>query len=623
MLDNAQPDFVEGFDEIAESQVPTIEFLHETEEERASKKKEAELKALEARGQGYIALGHSTDTNGVCFWLWSHPQKKVIMSSDSTLGKKLWLQSVAGVEYANAKWSIERFDKNGDSEGDFFNANLAAEEIITAAQGAGPWTPIGAVRGSGTWYDGPHSLIVNSRDGVYRICGDSIEPVTRCSAERRQIYIAAERGAIAESEASIDDVQSMIKTIAERWLWRRPSDGFLAAGWLLMQPYCAALDDGRAHLYVTGQTDAGKSYLERYFRDTIGGWGLHIEAGRESSVSGLRQLIKTDAITVLIDEVEPKAGASDVDREKLNSMIKGMLQMLRSSYSQSRSGSISAVKGTASGTAQVFDIRVSAMIAGMIEGDLEQADRNRFLRLALQKQPRDSNGNLINQPPEMPDEDFGPRLFRRMWSRWGRFTELRRQIMKLISYSEERMRMTLGGPIAALLIATDTNIDSASAVDLIEMINADYCGADAVDDARPDAETALERLLDLNLRVQREGASPIEMPLADVIARAIVEGGGNRGRGMGGDFGTALRAHGMTVKLETDTIWLFMADKHLEFERLTRPVGFPNLATLLRQTPGAEPTMRKGGRDTRVRVGAGGLRSGVWIKTSIDLATVK
>jgi hypothetical protein len=102
------------------------------------------------------------------------------------------------------------------------------------------------------------------------------------------------------------------------------------------------------------------------------------------------------------------------------------------------------------------------------------------LRFSLNQIPRDEKGHLP-PPPQTRDAEFGARLYRRMWSRWSRFNDLRKEIMGMINHDEERMRMTLAGPVAALILAIEETLEGEWATNLISMINNDYCGEEAVD----------------------------------------------------------------------------------------------------------------------------------------------
>ncbi len=110
-----------------------------------------------------------------------------------------------------------------------------------------------------------------------------------------------------------------------------------------------------------------------------------------------------------------------------------------------------------------------------------------------------------------------------------------------IPHPEERMRLTLASPLAAIVVAIGVPIENADKV--IAQIAIDYCGVGAVDDARTDQDVALDKLLAVVIEVGMERRS-----VAEAISLGLETGLGERGRGAGGPSGEELRLAGMTAK---------------------------------------------------------------------------
>lgn len=566
----------------------------------------------------YVPLGYTrSESGGQTSYFWSKLTNQICALSENQLKNKVSVFAVIGADYAKKAYSITIEKKNGASES-IFDFESVQETLLTEAQKAGVWNSDGRRRGAGVWYAGKDSLIVNAKNGVFKVSASGVEPVERCVESRQEIFEQAKRGTFSEVEASADDVRQLIETISKSWSWRSKSDGILSAGWVLLQAYVAALD-ARPMVYLNGESGCGKSYLQEYLSCLLGNWAIRVENGKDSSVAGVRQALASDAITAILDEIEPKAAASEHENANTNKVIRGLLQMFRGAYSQSRTGSFSAVKGTAAGHVQNFDVRTCAMLAGIAASELEQADKNRMLRVQMNKLERGENGQLLGNRPSLPESSLGASIFRCMWSRWGSYTTVRDALARKIEHNEERMRLTLASPLAAILTALDMSADSAYAVEMLALVNQSHAGSDALDDQQTDKEVLRSRLSQYLVAV--DGANGREqMPLASVIAAALRDGmGSGAGRGKNGGFaGKALINLGMKAKIgvsftqngtTTQAPLLFVSNDNVEVQKIGRSLGFPAVVQTLKMIPGAVPTTKT----TRERVGDAGKVSGVWV----------
>ena len=75
----------------------------------------------------------------------------------------------------------------------------------------------------------------------------------------------------------------------------------LLLGWVGHALMCGAFG-WRSHVWLTGETSAGKSTLQKLIRAILDEWGLYTEDASEASI---RQTLKDDTLPVMIDEAEP------------------------------------------------------------------------------------------------------------------------------------------------------------------------------------------------------------------------------------------------------------------------------------------------------------------------------
>ncbi len=566
--------------------------------------------------QGFIPLGYSSNSESTIYHIWSKYLNVVKSFTDSSLARKSAFYGNFGSEYCDEilgrDFVVQKADEKTGREEIVqrrFDLDIGQRAVVAACQASGRWSPDSSVRGAGVWSDAETGgLVINSADGLNLVrnvgTGEAIDRV-----RGRHIYESTDRGGWSDTFATHDEISNVMKLIESSWNWSNESDGILLAGWLFAQAYVGALK-ARPGIMLSGESGSGKSYLEEWLKKFVGMWGVRIEETRGTSLAGVSQLIKRDAVTLFLDEIEPKSGASVEEASRVNRTIDSIRQMLRAAYSRSDdSGSYGAVKGTANQEATAREVRVCAMLAAIAEHDAEQADRNRNLKIRLKRIEVGPDGKPIHRAPSMPVDSLGLKVFRLMWSRWGQFQTALDEIEQMIEHREPRMRLTLAVPIAAVAVATGRGDDKAWMKSAAAAISAEYGGAAANDDAPRDQDRALARLMVAALDV-----AGVRKSVGDTVAAALAAGLGQRGRGAGGPDADALRLAGLTARRNHDgTVSVFVATGHQGVEALGRQVGVVNLSSLLSSVDGAEKTSR----ENRVRLGAADKWAGVWVPTGI------
>lgn len=181
----------------------------------------------------------------------------------------------------------------------------AANAMMQTATSRGVFKQEDRVRGGGAWMD-EERLVLH--------CGDSLY----IDGERRSFddlkshytYVASAK-LLSPSEKALDNQESFqLRKICESVTWENPLSGALLAGWLVIAPICAALEY-RPHIYLTGESDSGKStVLHKIIKAVLGNFALRV--GGKTSEPSVREQMGYDARPLIFDEAEPSASIGAV-----------------------------------------------------------------------------------------------------------------------------------------------------------------------------------------------------------------------------------------------------------------------------------------------------------------------
>lgn len=432
---------------------------------------------------GYTALGYEGDA---CV-IWSNATLQLVRLTPGDLGKAASIMQAVGPSYALSEWP--KFSKEGDVT---LHMTAAQADLIRGCHRAGAWQD-SRERGGGVWLekiDSGDVLIVNAREGFFRATDSGLVALSHSDRfSGRHVYPSANRFSIGEQPEEnragseiADDLLGHLRL----WGWKQKSAPYLLAGWVCQQAYLGAIG-ARPSLTLIGESGAGKSVLAEHIGALLNGTAYRIEDGAGTTSAGMRQTIGKDAMTILLDEAEPSASQADVAQQRAATMRR-TLDMLRAAYSSSDGGNVrTTIKGSASGKAVDYSIRIAAMINAINRPDLDQADRNRFLLLEVVKEGR------ARQEPDASGLDLlGRELRAVMWTRWNTYNAIYEFLLSQEDVGEARLRKTWGGPVAALctlIYGEQWRQNEAAIVEMLKAVAAeqsDAAGSTAADDTDQD-----------------------------------------------------------------------------------------------------------------------------------------
>jgi putative DNA primase/helicase len=164
-----------------------------------------------------------------------------------------------------------------------------------------------SVRGAGAWID---------EGRVVLHCGDTLfvdgAYMDFSALSTKFTYTAAKRHAHPSREPLDNYHADMLRKICESATWENKLSGSLLAGWLVIAPICAALEY-RPHIYLTGESDSGKStILDKIIKPVVGNMALCVDG--DTSEPSIRQSMGRNGQALIFDEGEGSANMPAVIR---------------------------------------------------------------------------------------------------------------------------------------------------------------------------------------------------------------------------------------------------------------------------------------------------------------------
>lgn len=354
-----------------------------------------------------VPLGHQ---GGKALYVLDQAKQLLAMSPRCEKGD-LMLAFGAGFLEGVPRWASWRAPKKGETEPqpNGFDQKLVQAALITACQEAGVFDPTGKLFGRGAHrrpIDDALVLHAGHKVLVIDTVPDGAGRAMRLQESKPgmiegKIFAAADKLPVPAAEPSSDGEAQRLRELFARWYFaEKDAAPLLLLGYVGQAMICGALG-WRAHVWLTGETAAGKSTLQKLIRAVLDDWCVFSE---DASEAAIRQLLGDDTLPVLIDEAE-----ADDRAERQTAMI----NLARKASSGGR-----IIRGSADHKAQQFTAQSAFLFSSILHAPLDPQDRNRFAILAMRQVPGDA------REPELDLKlwrEAGRRMQRRMIEQWPRF----------------------------------------------------------------------------------------------------------------------------------------------------------------------------------------------------------
>lgn len=432
-------------------------------------------------------------------------------------------------------WEIQFPSKKGGVDW-----QSATTTLISSAIAKGRFDP-GHVRGSGIWMD-EGRVVVNLGN---RLSVDGREIGLR---EFRSKYFYSPGKAIPpihEEPLTIQECQEMLKTIG-MFKWRSVDSSKLCAGFLVIARVCGGLPI-RPHVWLTGGSHTGKStLLQRVIHPFLKDFCLYVYG--PSTEAGIRQAIRADSVPIIFDEFETTT-------KKTSENVQACIELMRAAWAESH-GSI--VKGSATGAAEFYHARFSAVVSSIRTVLTNDADRSRFTMLELAPHGNDlDHWAALSKRLEAFNSEFASRLLARTVVRLpillSNYRLFKRALAGRVNQRDGDQRgMLLAG--YGLLMSDDALTESE-----VELIVRDLTGDQEV--TTPDHEECFDYLLTKKVALDFSGNRE-ERSVSECISLIRDRTDPQRGEAIE----KALQRYGISADFEN----VYVASSHTELRTLFR-----------------------------------------------------
>lgn len=373
------------------------------------------------RFMGFDESGHYFLTKG------SRTIKRIGQGSFS----KSKLLELAPLSY----WCMKYSQRKG------YDFESAVDDIIRQSESVGFFRP-DSVRGTGVWID-EKCIIVNNGDHCVNGTGKPIKDF-----QSNFFYIQSERkmGTLDGKIATDEQGKSLIGLFTSQG-FETKTESWIACGWALLAPFAGILN-WRPHVWITGPTQCGKTFLLRELIHPICGPIAETGTGK-TSAPGVYRSLKSSAAPIILDEMEP--GKNKDTRLR----IEEKLEIARNASSDFSSNMALANK---SGGVDRFCIRSPFCFSSVIPYFPGEAIENRILICRLKgfskvKNKRERTSEIISTG--IMDD---PGIFRRRIYHNIKTIIKNTEVIKKIIYAEtfdNRKADNLSALFAALFIMAD------------------------------------------------------------------------------------------------------------------------------------------------------------------------
>lgn len=285
-------------------------------------------------------------------------------------------------------------DKNGEAIYKKVDWDKAAFWLISKSQKVGRYRP-NQLRGRGCWRDGAKRVY---NFGNRLLVDDKVTGILDYKSQ--YIYQARESFNIDLDKKLDPEGLQFLSYITKKFAWESPVYADLLIGWLMLAPICGFLD-WRPHIWLAGAAGTGKTtILDRFVSVLLGRFCISAEQG--TTEAGLRQVMKSDSLPVLMEEAES-------DSLTAKQVVERLISMARLASSNTKSA---IFKGTAHGDAQEFSVNGMYMFVSIAPSLKNKADRDRVSVLSLRGRGTTEWEELEQYLVELEeDEDISDKWF--------------------------------------------------------------------------------------------------------------------------------------------------------------------------------------------------------------------
>jgi putative DNA primase/helicase len=329
------------------------------------KEKKKEFKG----NQPFQYLGYNSASGAISYFYLPIGTKRV--TSLSPMGhNKQNMMSLAPIEYFEQRYP----SRTGA------NWTEATNVCMRQCEKVGLYDPL-RVRGRGAWFDHGRSVL---HLGNKLVVNGKVESVI--DFKSKYIYEADIPTELDESFMSNILTPKEGRTlidICDLLSWSDGMSGKLLAGWLAVAPICGAIK-WRPHIWVTGESDTGKSWImDNIVCPILGKMALYVTGN--TTEPAIRGALQNNAFPVFYDEIEAESMASIL-------RVQAVLEFARV-CSSNKTAAI--MKGTAFGKTNTYQPRSCFLFSSINPKLYQQADENRISLLKLVKRKDYVEGNMF------------------------------------------------------------------------------------------------------------------------------------------------------------------------------------------------------------------------------------
>lgn len=259
---------------------------------------------------------------------------------------------------------------------------LALDALLRVQEKVGIFD-IECVRGRGAWIDEGRPVLHLGNKIIVNGSEENPDTLETEYIYRKGSALSLDYGAYLPVEESRKLVQA-----CKLARWEKESYGDLLAGWLFASLVCGVMPF-RSHVYLTGESGSGKSWVMDNIVSTVMG-RMPLMCSSKTTEAGIRKMLKNDVRPVIFNETEAE---SQSDQKRLQ----GVFDLARAASDEHAAP---ILKG--SGDGESFICRSSFLFAAINKAISQHADENRTIFLELAGSPK----NVSQEEKDQDNANF-------------------------------------------------------------------------------------------------------------------------------------------------------------------------------------------------------------------------